>query len=89
MSKGNGTDRPDGDSDAADESRSLGGGVGVEIVTLADEQGRGVYLTCSADLTPQELVEGLCDLLTQVTRAALSRSHAERAGDLRLGEDVF
>lgn len=88
MSKGNGAEKPDDVRDES-ESRELGDSAGVEIVTLADEQGRGVYLTCSADLPPQDLVEGLCDLIAQVTRAALSRPSAMRAGELGLGDDVF
>lgn len=62
---------------------------GVEIVTLADELGHGVYLTCGAETTPEALVEGLCSLLAQVTRAAITRPQVKRAADLGLGDDVF
>lgn len=76
-------DGDDPDRQEVDESR------GVEVVTVADEQGRGVYLTCAAQLPPAALVEGLLDLLGQVTRAALARPGATRAGELGLGDDVF
>jgi hypothetical protein len=62
---------------------------GVELVSVADEGRHGVYVTCMADIAPADLVEGLCNLLTQVTRAVLARPEAKRAGDLGLGEDVF
>jgi hypothetical protein len=62
---------------------------GIEVVTLSDGLGKGVYVTCGAEVSPADLVEGLCDLLAQVTRAALTRPAATRAGDLGLGEDVF
>lgn len=61
----------------------------VEVVTVADEGGRGVYLTCGADVSPADLVEAALDLLGQVTRAALARPQVTRAADLGLGEDVF
>lgn len=62
---------------------------GVEIVTLSDEGGRGVYLSCAAELSPIDLLEGLCDLIAQMTRAIVSRPQVERAGDLGLSDDVF
>jgi hypothetical protein len=63
---------------------------GLEVVTLADEKGLGVYVTCSADLSPADLVAGLCDILGRVAEAALERRPGSaRAGDLCLGEDVF
>ena len=62
---------------------------GIEVVTLSDGLGKGVYVTCAAVVPPADLVEGLCDLLSQVTRAALARPGATRAGDLGLGDDIF
>jgi len=72
----------------------MGGGTppeadpGVEIVVVADSQGRGVYVTCGAHVDPVNLVAGLCDLMEQITRAVVARPHVTRAGDLGLGEDV-
>ncbi|MEJ7713743.1 MAG: hypothetical protein WKF84_28825 [Pyrinomonadaceae bacterium] len=58
---------------------------GVEIVTVGDSAGRGVYVSCNADVAPADLVAGLCDLIAQVTKAALADPRADRAGDLELG----
>lgn len=58
---------------------------GVEIVTVSDSAGRGVYVSCGADVAPGDLVAGLCDLIAQVTKAALADPRADRAGDLELG----
>jgi hypothetical protein len=57
---------------------------GVEIITAVDSTGRGVYVSCAADTTPADMVAGLCDLLAQVTAAALATPEAQRAGDLPL-----
>ncbi len=57
----------------------------VEIVTVSDSAGRGVYVSCGAEVTPADLVAGLCDLIAQVTRAVLADPRATRAGDLELG----
>ncbi len=61
---------------------------GIEIFTVADDLGYGVYVPCKADVPPANLIEGVCNLLAQITRAAINRSQATRAGDLGLGEDV-
>ena len=83
---GNGTspDEQAADADDADIDNQ-----GVEIFTLADELGHGVYVSCQADVSPIDLLEGICNLLSQVTRAALNHPQVKRAGDLNLGEDVF
>lgn len=60
-------------------------GDGVEIVTVSDSAGRGVYVSCGAEVAPVDLVAGLCELLAQVTRAVLADPRATRAGDLELG----
>ena len=60
-------------------------GDGMEIVTVCDSAGRGVYVSCGAEVAPVDLVAGLCELLAQVTRAVLANSRATRAGDLELG----
>ncbi len=62
---------------------------GVEIVSVVDSEGRGVYVSCRADLTPGDMVAGLCDLIAQVTRAVLANPQATRAGDIGLNDDVF
>ena len=59
----------------------------LEIITVADGEGRGVFVSCGVNLTPGDLVAGLCDLIAQVTRAALTHPQAMRAGDLDLGDD--
>ena len=59
----------------------------VEIITVADSEGRGVFVSCGVNLTPGDLVAGLCDLIAQVTHAALAHPQATRAGDLDLGDD--
>lgn len=59
----------------------------VEIITVADGGGRGVFVSCGVNLTPGDLVAGLCDLIAQVTQAALDHPQATRAGDLDLGDD--
>ena len=61
---------------------------GIEVVVVADEQGRGVHLSCVADLSPADLIESALNLIQQVTRAALNNPTATRAGDLGLGADV-
>jgi hypothetical protein len=60
---------------------------GVEIVVITDEQGRGVNLSCVADVAPADLIESALNLIQQVTRAALNNPSAKRAGDLGLGDD--
>jgi hypothetical protein len=89
MNKDDDLEHANGETGEPEDSGSLMANGGVEIVTLADEGGRGVYITCGADVSPADLVESVLDLLGQVTRAALARPHAERAGELGLGEDVF
>ena len=59
----------------------------VEIITVADSKGRGVFVSCGVNLAPGDLVAGLCDLIAQVTQAALAHPKATRAGDLDLGDD--
>ncbi len=71
-----------------DEQSKSTASAGVEIVVVTDEQGRGVNLSCVADISPAGLVESALNLIQQVTRAALSNPAATRAGDLGLGEDV-
>ncbi len=61
---------------------------GIEIFTVADDLGYGVYVSCKADVPPANLIEGVCNLLALITRAAIDRPQARRAGDLGLGEDV-
>lgn len=58
---------------------------GVEIVTVSDSAGRGVYVSCGAEVAPADLVAGLCELIAQVTEAVLADPQATRAGDLELG----
>ncbi|MDQ3817552.1 MAG: hypothetical protein M3362_07675 [Acidobacteriota bacterium] len=89
MKEDDDSEHANGGTGAPEDSDSLESDEGVEIVTLADEGGRGVFITCRAEVSPADLVQGVLDLLGQVTRAALARPHAERAGDLGLGEDVF
>ena len=89
MSQNDDQDQAGKGNGSARDEEPLGVAEGVEVVTLADESGRGVYLTCAADLSTTDLVEGLCELVAQVTRAALARPEAKRAGDLGLGDDVF
>lgn len=60
---------------------------GVEIVVITDEQGRGVNLSCVADVSPADLIESALNLIQQVTRAALRNPTVKRAGDLGLGDD--
>lgn len=52
---------------------------GMEVVVVADAQGRGVQLSCVADLSPADLIDSALHLIQQVTRAALNnrRSHAQ------------
>ncbi|MBA3438578.1 MAG: hypothetical protein H0T92_01750 [Pyrinomonadaceae bacterium] len=59
----------------------------VEIITVADDGGRGVFVSCGVDLRPGDLVAGLCDLIAKVTQAALDHPRATRAGELELGDD--
>jgi hypothetical protein len=72
------------ESDADDVAASPG----VEIVVITDEQGRGVNLSCVADVSPSDMIESALNLIQQVTRAALRNPTAKRVGDLGLGEDV-
>lgn len=74
-----------GDPDESSESTASSG---VEIVVITDEQGRGVNLSCMADLSPADLVESALNLIQQVTKAAMNNPTATRAGDLGLGEDI-
>lgn len=76
-----------GDVDAS-EAEPAGTSKGVEIVVVTDEQGRGVNLSCVADVTPADLIESALNLVQQVTRAALNNPTATRAGELGLGDDV-
>ena len=62
---------------------------GVEIVVVSDEAGKGIYVSCGANVAPADLVEGVCNLLAQITRAVVARPQATRAADLGLGDDVF
>ncbi len=71
------------ESDAGDVAASPG----VEIVVITDEQGRGVNLSCVADVSPADLIESALNLIQQVTRAALRNPTVKRAGDLGLGDD--
>lgn len=89
MKKDDDSEHANGETGEPEDSDSLVPNEGVEVVTLADEGGRGVFITCGADVSPADLVEGVLDLLGQVTRAALARPHVERVGDLGFGEDVF
>ncbi|MBA3765851.1 MAG: hypothetical protein H0W99_02465 [Acidobacteria bacterium] len=70
----------DGDADVASSP-------GVEVVVITDEQGRGVNLSCVADVSPADLIESALNLIQQVTRAALRNPSAKSAGDLGLGDD--
>jgi hypothetical protein len=79
------------DSDISDEDEDVinaGESEGVEIFTLSDELGKGVYVSCKADTSPADLIEGLCNLLSQITRSALESPKVTRAGDLGLGDDL-
>ncbi len=76
-------DISDEDEDVINASK----GEGVEIFTLSDELGKGVYVSCKADTTPANLIEGLCNLLSQITRSALESPTIKRAADLGLGDD--
>ena len=51
---------------------------------VADELEYGVYISCDGKILPADLIEGLCNLLAQITRAALSHPAAARAADLGL-----
>ena len=62
---------------------------GVEMVVVSDEAGKGIYVSCAAGIAPADLVEGVCNLLAQITRAVVARPQATRAADLGLGDDVF
>jgi hypothetical protein len=55
-----------------------------EVFTLADELDFGVCVSCRADVSPANLVEGLCYVLAQITRAALDRPEIGRVADLGL-----
>ena len=71
---------------AQDEPSPTGG---VEMVVVSDEAGKGIYVSCAAGIAPADLVEGVCNLLAQITRAVVARPQATRAADLGLGDDVF
>lgn len=75
-------------SDQLEGPASQAEGPGVEIVVITDEQGRGVNLSCVADVSPADLIESALNLVQQITRAALDRPTATRAGDLGLGDDA-
>lgn len=75
-----------GDVDAPEAKPAAGSGV--EIAMVTDEQGRGVNLSCVADVSPADLKESALNLVQQVTRAALNNPQAKRAGDLGLGDDI-
>ena len=73
----------------ADEDAGAGAGAeGIEIVSVADEGGHGVYLSCAAQVRSEDLLSGLCDLVQQVTRAMVANPGAERAGELGLGDEL-
>ena len=59
------------------------------MVVVSDEAGKGIYVSCAAGIAPVDLVEGVCNLLAQITRAVVARPQATRAADLGLGDDVF
>ena len=59
---------------------------GVEMVVVSDESGRGVFVSCGAQLAPADLVAGLCEIISQVTKAVIERPHISHAGDLNLGD---
>ncbi len=71
----------------ADDADDVAASPGVEIVVITDEQGRGVNLSCMADVSPADLIESALNLIQQVTRAALRNPTVKRAGDLGLGDD--
>ena len=62
---------------------------GVEIVSVVDSGGLGMYVSCHADIATGDMVAGLCDLIAQVTRAVLANPQATRAGDIGLDDGVF
>ena len=74
----------DGDEPSEERAPSAG----IQIVVVTDEYGRGVNLSCVADVSPADLVESALNLVQQVTRAALKNPAATRAADLGLGEDI-
>jgi hypothetical protein len=78
---------PEQENGSTQDVRSLAGGV--EVVVVSDEAGHGIHVTCAADAAPADLVEGVCNLLAQITRAVVARPRATRAADLGLGDDVF
>ncbi|MBA3441475.1 MAG: hypothetical protein H0T92_16575 [Pyrinomonadaceae bacterium] len=80
-------EEPEQENGSTPDEQSPAGGV--EVVVVSDEAGRGIHVTCAADAAPADLVEGLCDLLAQVTRAVVARPRATRAADLGLGNDIF
>jgi len=71
-----------------DEPSEPTSSAGVQIVVVTDEYGRGVNLSCVADVSPADLIESALNLVQQVTRAALNNPAATRAADLGLGEDI-
>ena len=76
------------DLGGVDEPSEKKPAAGMEVVVVADEQGRSVHLSCVADLSPVDLIDSALNLIQQVTRAALNNPPAMRVGDLGLGEDV-
>lgn len=77
-----------GEVDATEERPADKSSAGVEIVVITDEQGRGVNLSCVADVSPADLIESALNLVQQVASAMRRNPTAKRAGDLGLGDDV-
>ncbi len=81
------------DDSASSDGESVQGGDkelaadGVEIFSVSDDLGLGVYVSCAADTAPTDLVAGLCKLISQITEASLLHPEITRAGDLPLGND--
>ncbi len=79
------------DDSASSHGESFDGGDkkaaadGVEIFSVSDDLGLGVYVSCAADTAPTDLVAGLCKLISQITEASLLHPEIKRAGDLPLG----
>ena len=80
-------EQPEQENGSTEDEQPPAGGV--EVVVVSDEAGHGIYVMCAAHVAPADLVEGLCGLLAQVTRAVVARPQATRAADLGLGDDVF
>ena len=88
FSNGNGASS-DGESVDRDDKDKEPVADGVEIFSVSDDLGLGVYVSCAADTTPADLVAGLCGLISQITQASLLHPEITRAGDLPLGDDAF